>query len=124
MANPIKGEIELLARDKTYILRFSIDAICSLEERLGKGFPAIAAEMADPSRITISLARHLLFAALSEKQPDITLKEAGELIAGAGGMVEVVTKVSEAISAAFPDAEARGTKSPRKRAGNRTGSPS
>lgn len=122
MANPLKGEIELIAGDQPYKLRFSIDAICSLEERLGKGFPAIAAELQKPQQMTLGMVRHLLHASLTEAHPDITLKEAGELIVTGGGMVIVLEKVSEAITAAFPSpAEARGTIRPPKRPKGRTG---
>lgn len=122
MANPLKGEVELLVGDKSLILRFSVDAICSLEERLGKGFPAIAGDLQDPAKVTITLVRHLLHAGLSEFQPDITLKEAGELIVPAGGMVKVLEQVSKAITAAFPQqAEASGTRRPPKRLNGRTG---
>ncbi len=122
MANPLKGEVELIAGDKPYTLRFSIDAICSLEERLGKGFPAIAVELQKPEKMTIVMVRHLLHASLTESHPDITLKQAGELIVTGGGMVIVLGKVSEAIAAAFPSpAEASGTTRPRKRPKDRTG---
>ena len=119
MANSLKGEVELEAAGKSYVLRFSVDAICSLEERLGKGFPVIANEMQDPLTVTLSMVRHLLHAALHEAQPEMTLIQAGELITQAGGMVKVLGKVSEAIAAAFP--EASGTRRPPKRVKGRTG---
>jgi hypothetical protein len=122
MANPLKGEVELVAGDKSYVLKFSVDAICSLEERLDKGFPAIAVDLQQPHKLTISLVRQLLHASLNEAHPEITLKEAGELIIPAGGMVVVLDKVSAAISAAFPaPAEARGTSRPPKRLKGQTG---
>jgi len=125
MANSLKGEVDLIAGDRTYVLRFSIDAICALEERLGKGFPAIAAEMQDPAKLTLGMARHLLHASLREHQPDITVKEAGELIVPAGGMIAVLEKVSAAINAAFQTTtEERANKRPTIRRKNRIGSTS
>lgn len=125
MANPLKGEIELVAGEVIYTLKFSIDAICSLEERLGKGFPVIAIEMQDPRRMTLGMVRQLLHASLGEMHPEVTLKEAGELIVEAGGMVEVLGKISAAINAAFPArAEASGTRRPPKPPKGRTGSSS
>ena len=117
--NPNKGEIELKAGDKIYVLRYSIDAICSLEEKTGKSFPTLAAEMGDPNKFTVTLVRSMLHAGLADAQPDITLKEAGEIIIAAGGMVDVMNKVGEALQAAFPDAEASGTPRPRNRADRR-----
>lgn len=124
MTNPHKGETELKSGDKTYILRYSIDAICSLEETMDKGFPTIAAEMGDPEKMRLSVIRQVLLAGLKEHHPDMTLKFAGELIVSAGGATVVLGKIGEAFQAAFP--EASGTKSPRKRANGRhpTGSPS
>lgn len=120
-ANQHKGEVELVAGDKTYVLRFSVDAICTLEERLDMGFPAIAQELSDPSKIRISMVRHLLHASLADAHPEVTLKQAGELIGTAGGMAGVLEKVSEAITAAFPTQEASGTKRPRTRLNGQTG---
>lgn len=126
MPNPHKGEVELKAGDATYVLRYSIDAICTLEDALDKGFPAIAEEMSVPANVRLSNLRQILLAGLREQQPDITLREAGELIVLAGGAITVLGKIAEAFTAAFPEAEASGKKSPRQRANGRhpTGSPS
>ncbi|MEY9580957.1 hypothetical protein ABIE88_008533 [Bradyrhizobium diazoefficiens] len=105
MANPHKGEVELVAGEATYTLQYSIDALCSMEAALDKNFTAIAAEMSNPARISVSMVRQLLYSGLQERHPELTLKEAGELIPAAGGMLKVMTKVTEAIRAAFPDAK-------------------
>jgi len=105
--NPHRGEVELKVGDAVYTLRFSIDAVCSMEESLGKGFPAIVAELADETRMSISTIRHVLHAGLRESHPDITLKEAGELILSAGGAATVLGKVSDAIAKAFPAPEGK-----------------
>lgn len=119
--NQHKGEIELKAGDKSYVLRFSIDAICTLEEKAGKSFPTLASEMSDPDKFTVTLVRSILHAGLTERHPDITLKDAGEIIIAAGGMVEVMGKVGEAFEAAFPKSEASGTPRPPNRATRRAG---
>lgn len=105
MANPHKGEVELQAGEKTFTLRYSIDAICSMEAALGKGFPAIAAEMSDINKMSVSVVRQVLHSGLQECHPELTLKEAGELILSAGGALKVMAKVTEALGAAFPDAK-------------------
>lgn len=126
MANPHKGDVELKAGDATYVLRYSIDAICSLEDRLDKGFPVIAVEMSSQATMRLSVVREVLLAGLQEHHPEITLKQAGELLVTAGGAAVVLGKVNEAFAAAFPDAEASDKKSPRQRANGHhpTGSPS
>lgn len=122
MANPLKGEVELRAGEQTYIIRYSVNAICELEDCLGKGFPAIAADLQKPDKLTISTVRHLLHVGLTEAHPQMSLKEAGELIVPAGGIVVILEKVSAAITLAFPQPEeASGTNRPRTRPTARTG---
>lgn len=130
--NPHKGEVELPAGDHIYTLRFSIDAICSLEAATGKAFTVTAMEMADPSKASMTLVRMLFHAALIEKHPDLSLKDAGELILPAGGMAKVTEKVFEAFALAFPEPEAIDNARPPKgarsagtgRASGRSGAPS
>lgn len=117
--NPHKGEVELKAGDKAYVLRYSIDAICAIEEKLGKNFLRIVAEMQNPATMTVTMMREVLHAGLAERHPELTLKEAGELLVAAGGVVGAMQKVNEAFGAAFPQAEASGTPRPQNRADRR-----
>lgn len=114
--NPNKGEIELQAGDKSYVLRYSIDAICSIEERTGKNFLRVVAEMNNSATMTVTMMREILHAGLAEHHPEVTLKEAGELLVAAGGVVGAMKKVNSAFEAAFPKAEASGTPRPPSRA--------
>lgn len=124
--NQHKGDVELKVGDVSYVIRYSIDAICSLEQEMDKGFPAIAADMGDPAKMRISAIRQVFHAGLREHHPDMTLQQAGELIVDAGGAVVVLGAIGQAFNAAFPEKEAGGQKSPRQRASGRrqTGSPS
>ncbi|MFZ5736309.1 MAG: hypothetical protein ACOY6K_05440 [Pseudomonadota bacterium] len=105
MGGHLKGDVDLPAGDTVYRLRFSIDALCTLEDISGKSFPEIAAELQDPAKARIGRVRQLLYAALRQHHPAIDLREAGEIILTAGGMVAVMEKVGEAFAAAFPQAE-------------------
>lgn len=123
MSNKQRGEVSLKAGDESYILRYSIDAICVMEGELGKGFAAIAGELSNPDKISITLARAVLWAGLKEHHSDITLKEAGELIPAAGGLTSIMFVISEALTHAFPDNEKKTNAArPQKEAG--TGSAS
>src|SRR5690349_6880771 len=102
MSNPHKGEVELEAGGETYTLRFSIDDICAVEEKTGKGFVALASAMSDPERMTVSGIRALLWGALRSSHPKVTLLDAGVLITKAGGVVAIVPKLAEALERAFP----------------------
>ena len=120
MANPIKGEVEFEADGVTYTLRFTVDAMCRLEEETGKLFQELAADLADPKRIGISRVRQVFWACLQDRHEGVTLKEAGELIAKAGGMAGAVDLISLAMVRAFPQ-EAKGTARPPKPGRVRTG---
>lgn len=119
--NPHKGEVTFNAGEATYTLRFSIDAICALEEKLGRGILDIVAEMqswAPPpagetaaqakariGRLRMGLVRAMFWAALRDHHPKIDMRQAGELIVPAGGMNEVVGLIGQALVLAFPAAE-------------------
>lgn len=105
MANKERGEVTVEANGKTYTLRFSIDAMCQMEEATGKGVIAITQEFADPAKIRMATARAALWAALHEQHPELTLMQVGELIPEFGGLQVVLQKISEAILLAFPKAE-------------------
>lgn len=116
MANKERGEMSFVAGDVTYTLAFSIDAICHMEEATGKGVIALTREFADPSKISVSVARAALWAGLRENHPGITLQQAGELIPAAGGLAVIMEHVAAAITAAFPRPD--GKSRPRKAAGS------
>lgn len=119
MSNPHKGEVELKAGDKIYVLRFSIDAICNLEDATGEPFSVTASAMARQETASMTLTRLLLHAALRENHPELSLKDAGEIIPEAGGMGPVAEMVFEAFAHAFPAPEASGTPRPQNRAARR-----
>lgn len=122
--NPHKGQVALEAKDKCYILRFSIDALCHLEAATGKPFAVTASEMAaEPDKVSMTTTRILLHAGLREHHPDLSLKEAGEIILDAGGMAVVTAKIFEAFALAFPQPEASGTPRPPKKPGSRGAGP-
>jgi len=101
MANKERGETTLTVGDQTYTLRLNIDSICQMEAELDRSFGSIILELADPSEMRVATARALLWAALLEHHP-VTVKEAGELMLKAGGVVKVLTVLSEAVKQSFP----------------------
>ncbi len=112
MANPHKGEVSFEVNDKTYMLKFSIDALASLECEFGKlegkgKVPArqIFQELSDPERMSISGVRLALWAGLQEHHPRMTIKAAGELIVPAGGTNKIIGLIADAVVLAFPQAE-------------------
>ena len=119
MANPLKGEVELVvgegAEDETtYVMRLSIDAIVHAENLLDKSINDML-----PTLDRIGTLRALLWASLREHHEDVSLLDAGELIVAAGADV-VMGKIAQALKAAFPEQKAGATR-PRRAARNGTG---
>lgn len=121
MANAHKGDVSFDVAGKTYTLRFSVDALCQLEDQLGMGFPAIVLSMQNPKTLRLGTARAVLWAGLIEHHPDIDVKAAGELMVAGGGMMKVMPKIEEGFARAFPELEAEDKAHPRKPGRNGTG---
>ena len=103
MANPHRGEVELKAGDKSYVLVFSINALCEAEELVGVN---ILGDL-----IKLSTLRNVLWAGLRTKQPDVTKGEAGDMIQvlGVDAIRDIVVK---AMALAFPPKEREKTVNP------------
>lgn len=96
MANPHRSEVAFKVEDTEYILKYSTNAICELEQQLDKGLNTIVANM---ERLTT--VRAMLWAGLRAKHEDITLPKAGELIDKCG-MAAATDAIGKALNAAFP----------------------
>lgn len=107
MAHEHTGAVTISAAGKSYTLRFSVNAICELEKQAKMTFPEIATQMADPMRVSMTLVRHLLHAGLSDHHPDITLRQAGELVPALGGVYAALEPIGKALGLAFPDSAGR-----------------
>jgi len=119
MPNPYRGEVPFTANGKEYILRLDVEALCCLEEQTKKGIISLLSELQDPQKITLTLARQMLWAGLQEKHSGISLKEAGDLIPALGGLAKLVNLFSDAMNARFTETEGQTEDHPPK-AGNPT----
>ncbi|MBQ9263740.1 MAG: hypothetical protein IJ189_05955 [Clostridia bacterium] len=82
---------------KEYPLRFTVNALCCLEEKTGKSLSQLQSSQ-------MSCLRGLLWCGLMEQCPDMTLEQAGELITAhlqGGGSLNTL---SDALAAALEDA--------------------
>lgn len=88
MANPHRGEVALTAGGKVYTLTFDINAVCELEEALGKGVSEIVSDMS-----RVSTVRAVLWAGLRHHHK-VTLEEAGDIMhtAGAAATAQAINK--------------------------------
>lgn len=109
MANPLTGEVSLVAGEQTYTLRMSINAVVELETLLDMGVMQISAILSDQQNIRLGAWRAALWAALQDHHKGTTLAMAGDIIQVATLPV-VMNAVGEAMQAAFPTA-ANGAKS-------------
>lgn len=131
MANPHKGELPVVAGNKTYTFCFSVDAICALEARLDRGLFDIAQELATwsqpvdivegkpvprqetpeqqrarMSRVRMGLCRDVFWAGFQQHHPGMTPTEAGQIMTEVGGLVGAMEIIDKALAASFPPAEA------------------
>lgn len=116
MANPHKGEVAFEAGGRNYTLRFSADALCQLEDALGRGLIDILNEIAGwfdaPEKIRFSFIRQVFWAGLRDAHPDIDVKQAGELLLAAGGAIAGLGMINKGLAQAFPTPETKGARPP------------
>lgn len=104
MGNPHRGEVTFKVADAEYVLKFSTNAICELEDRLDKSLNVIVANME-----RLATVRALLWAGLRAHHPDVTLPQAGEII-DRSGMAAATEAIGKALNAAFPTPSEGGEK--------------
>lgn len=101
MANSLKGEVTLSVSEKVYTLAFSVNALCELEDHLGKPIARIADGLNDAANVRLADVRAVLWAALIDHH-EVDIKTAG-LIATEAGLPLCMEKIGEAFRLAFPD---------------------
>ncbi|MFA5897932.1 MAG: GTA-gp10 family protein [Hyphomicrobium sp.] len=94
--NPHKGEVALMAGEKTYVLRLSINAIAEIEDLMGEGIEAIIRKTD-----RVGTLRAILWGALREHHSELSLFDAGDII-GEIGAPAAGEKIGEALKLAFP----------------------
>jgi hypothetical protein len=94
MANKQRGYVSIQL-DKARNLRFTTNALAELEDMLGHPVTKM-----DQDNVGIKTLRAMLWAALLDESPDLTIQEAGCLM-DQGDMQEISASVSEALELAF-----------------------
>lgn len=103
MPNPHKGEAEITIGDKVYKMRLGFDCLATIEEKTGQPIEHTFRALSDTEKPRLRLMRLVFWAALLEYQPDLTEKEAGDLIVEAG-LGNVMTAFGQVTTATFPAA--------------------
>lgn len=120
MANPHKGEVELIAGDETYRLRFSINAMVELEDHFDMGITELGDLMGDPTKFRLKTFRKIVWAGLTDNHDNLSESEVGEIISLAG-IPATTQAIQKAFSEAFPQSEAGDKENPRKASRGGTG---
>lgn len=107
MANPHKGEYGFKVEDKDYVLRFSADTVCDLEDSLKLTLNEISEQMQNPSTMRMSMVRTMFCAGLSDKHADLD-EAARRVLFRALSPVEAVGHVAKAFGLAFGVEDAAG----------------
>lgn len=104
VANPHRGQVSLVAGEATYTLSMSINAMCALEAHLGRPMGAVMTDIlamhGDPSRMSLTLLRAVLWAALRDHH-SVDEAKAGEVM-GEVGLPSALAGVTQAFTLAFP----------------------
>lgn len=103
MANAVKGEKSVEIDGVEYTFRFSINAICELEELTGLPVTMV---IGDLERGYIKSMRAIVWAGLRDKHPGVTISQAGDLtqaLIAEHGTEGAGVVVGNALVAAFPD---------------------
>lgn len=121
MANRHRGEVGFECGGKSYVLRYSTNSLCDLEGLLNKDIISISELMSKTATLRMSTVRAVFWAGMLDQNPDITIREAGELMTELG-YARSLELVGQALGAAFPDTN-KGTAdaSPRVRPEDGTG---
>lgn len=101
MANGFKGEVSLQHEGEAYEMVLDFNALCDFEGETGKN-ALTALQGFENGDINASDMRALMWAGLRQKRPDITLREAGEILGSNVGAIE------KAAAAAAPEEDTSG----------------
>lgn len=104
MANPNRGQVALKAGDRDYMLSYSVNSLCELEDELELPIASIVTTMQTPDKLRMTFVRALVWAGLQDHHDDVSIKDAG-LIIGDAGFQPSMEAVREAFKLAFPDAQ-------------------
>jgi hypothetical protein len=103
-ANPLRGEAELQAGDRTFKLVLDVNAFCCIQPVLNmKPRDILGTFEAEPDDMVVS--RAILWGAL-QKHHDCHLVEAGEIMADAG-LAETRVALTNCLAACFGAAEGK-----------------
>lgn len=100
MANQERGELGFECGERRFVLKYSVNALCELEDALGMSIRQFASLFKEPDSIRLKQVRAAMWSGLLEKQPGITQQQAGAIIEEIT-MMRAMDLVGQAMKAAF-----------------------
>ena len=93
-ANPERGELAIVVNGQPYILRMRLNALCSLQKRMGKSYGEIFASI---SMQDVEAIREMLFTYLQpyHSKQFKTLDQVGDFIDDLGGHVPAIAVITD-----------------------------
>ncbi len=122
MANRERGAVSVEIGGERYTMRFGINECCDLEDTFDKTIVEIGGLLGGGDNLGMREIRSMFRIAVSEGHPDLTDRQAGEIMQKSGNVTDVVAKIAQAFEAAFPDAEGDVEQDPPKGAAAKAGS--
>jgi len=112
-ANPQRGQLGFEVGGERWVFAFTVNALCAVEEEFDlQSISELETVLGGtPSLRTI---RKLFRIGLTDCHPDMTDREAGEIIEAIGGLEPSLELIMRAVETAFPEAAKEGAKGPRK----------
>lgn len=107
MANRQKGEAEIQAGGKTYVLRMTMTSMCQAEDKMSTPDKDVTFVeiMQKADRGSMRHMRVVFWAALLPHQPHMTLQDASDVIEEIGGVPALGAALLAMSKASQPDAE-------------------
>lgn len=102
MTNPLRGEVEAELGGEIWRLRLTLNAMCEIEERMGKGFMEIVSDLENGRTGGFKGMRTILCAAARHHRKDVTPEQIGELIAAAD-MKDLGALITKLMSVGAPE---------------------
>lgn len=106
MANAVKGQKSFEVDGQTYLIEFTPNGFCELEDKTGKATMAFLVDLgeaAEGAALRFRDVRLLFWAGLQEHHPDLSEREAGRLMRALGGLVDAMSVIQDAIALSMPD---------------------
>jgi hypothetical protein len=100
------------ALGQIWTLKLSTNALCEIEDELGKGIDQIGVLLQDPAQGRVKLFRLIVWAALSDHHENVSQKTAGMIIDEIG-MSEVLGLIQRLLTLAMPEPKKGAAGSPR-----------